>query len=468
METVDMSVDKKIVLVGAGSASFGPPTLKDIYSSDILTGSTIVLHDIDEEKLNLIHDIVVKENKIAGSKYNIIKTTDRKKALKNADFVICSIENGDRFELRWQDNTIPHELGTTEMMAENGGPGAFFHSARQIPEIVQIAKELYHENPHAFFINYSNPMSRICLAIKRAVPDLKFIGLCHQIGLFLQDLPYIVDDSLQNEKLKEISLNEKYELHGKSLKEVKIVTGGLNHFAFILGLEDKLTGENLLPKFNDRVMDYYEDKWDRFKYADLTFEVYKRYGWFPYVGDNHLAEYLIFGSEFTNYQDFRDWIKRMEDGKMGTNKRFRRYHKRLKKGRYPEKGYLVEGESDERGIPIIEELISGDDAYEIAINIPNNNIIENLPQDLVIECSARIRDGFVEGVKLGKIPKNIASLLRVEASTQDICVEAILSESKDLAINCIATDVNCGSFEMAEKIYDRMYKIQRKYLPNFK
>jgi alpha-galactosidase len=354
------------------------------------------------------------------------------------------------------------------MMAENGGPGGFFHSARQIPQIVQIAKELYHENPHAYFINYSNPMSRICLAIKRAVPDLNLIGLCHQISLFLQDLPYIVDDSLQEENLKDISLNEKYALHEKSLKEIKITTGGLNHFAFIMGLENRISGENLLPKFNKKCVKYYEGNWDRFKYADLTFEVYKRYGYFPYVGDNHLAEYLIFGSEFTKYQDFRDWIKRMEDNKIGINKRLKRYHRRLKKGRYPKKGYLIEGESDERGIPIIEELISGQKAYEVAVNIPNDNIITNLSEDLIIECSATINNGKIEGKKLGKIPKNIASLLRVEATTQDICVEAILNESKDLAINCIATDVNCGSFDMAEKIYDRLYKIQRKYLPNFK
>jgi alpha-galactosidase len=463
-----MTIDKKIVLLGAGSASFGPPSLQDIYSSEVLTGSTIMLCDIDKEKLERVYDIVVKENEIAGSKYNIDKTTDWKKALKNADFVICSIENGDRFELRWQDNTIPHELGSTEMMAENGGPGGFFHSARQIPQIVQIAKELYRENPHAYFINYSNPMSRICLAVKRAVPDLKLIGLCHQIHLLLQDLPYIIDDELKKDKLKDISLNEKYDLYKKSLERTKIITGGLNHFAFILGLENRLTGEDLMPKFNNRLMKYYEGNWDRFKYADLTFEVYKRYGWFPYVGDNHLAEYVIFGSEFTKYNDFRDWIKRMEDGKIGINKRLQRYHRRLKKGRYPKKGYLIEGESDERGIPIIEELISGNKAYEVAVNIPNDGIIENLPRDLIIECSAELNEGRIEGIRLGKIPKNIASLLRVEATTQDICVEAILNESKELAINCIATDVNCGSFEVAEKIFDRLYKIQRKYLPNFK
>jgi len=426
-------MDKKIVLIGAGSASFGPPTLMDIFQSEVLTGSTIVLLDINEEKLNRVYDIVVQENIIAGDKFNIEKTTDRSVAIKDADFVICSIENGDRFELRWQDNTIPHKHGSTEMMAENGGPGGFFHSARQIPQIVQIAKEVYAQNPNAYFINYSNPLSRICLAIKRSVPDLNSIGLCHQINLTLKDLPYIIEDSLQPDKLSEIDSSQKIAIYKKCLENTRIFVGGLNHFAFILNLQNVQTGESLMSKFNNRIMDYYKDKWDPFHYANLTFEVFKRFGWFPYVGDNHIAEYLQISSHYTKYQDFVDWITKMEQANKGINDRFLRYHKRLKKGKYPKKG-MMSGES----------------------------------QDLVIECNGIVNKEGVHGVKIGKVPKGIAALLRIEASIQDVCVEAILTESKELAIACIAMDVNCGSFEMAENIFNEMNKIQKKYLPNFK
>lgn len=460
-------MNKKIVLIGAGSSSFGPPTLSDLFQSDVFEGSTIMLHDIDEEKLNLVYDIVCKENEIKENNFQIEKTIHRSKAIKNADFVICSIENGDRFELRWQDNTIPHKHGSTEMMAENGGPGGFFHSARQIPEIVQIAKEVVKENPHAFFINYSNPMSRICLAIKRAVPELNFVGLCHQINLIYKDLPYIVNDELRGNNLEKLSSLKKIKKHQETLENIKITVGGLNHFAFIMDMVDLCTEKNLMAKFNQRLMDYYEGDWDRFKYADLTFEVYKRFGWFPYVGDNHLAEYLQIASEYTKYQDFRDWIKRMEDGKIGMDKRYERYHKRLKKGRYPRKG-MLKGDSGERAIAILEAIVKDSDMYETAVNIPNNGIIKNLPEDLVIECSGIVNNKGITGVPLGEIPKNIAALLRIEASIQDICVEAILKESKELAIACIATDVNCGSFEMADAIFEEMYELQKEYLPNFK
>jgi len=149
-------METKIVLIGAGSAMFGPVTVNDINLSKVLPGSTIVLHDINKEKLNMIYELVVDNNRKIGNKFTIEQTTDRKKALKDANFIISSVENGDRFELRWQDNSIPRKHGSTEMMAENGGPGGFFHSARQIPEILKIVKDVESICPNAFFINYSN------------------------------------------------------------------------------------------------------------------------------------------------------------------------------------------------------------------------------------------------------------------------------------------------------------------------
>ena len=38
----------KIVLIGAGSAIFGLGTISDIFNSAILSGATIILHDIDQ------------------------------------------------------------------------------------------------------------------------------------------------------------------------------------------------------------------------------------------------------------------------------------------------------------------------------------------------------------------------------------------------------------------------------------
>ncbi len=439
-------MDKKIVLVGAGSASFGPAMFTDLYYSKHLDGSTIVLHDIDKEKLEMIYELLVEENGRAGNKFNLDHTTNRAKAFKDADFIISSIEVGDRFELRWQDHNIPLKYGARTRMGECGGPGGFFHSARIIPEVLKIAKDVEKICPEAFFINYSNPVARNCLAIKRTT-NIKFIGLCHQIEFFNHHFP---------------------KMFNRALEELKMTVVGLNHFGFLIGLEDFNTGKDLMPEFNSKCLDYFKDKWDRFQFSDLTFEVYKRFGYFPHAGDNHMVEYLQFGDEYVKLQDLKDWIELMSQQGQAINYKLLKSYKRLKKGKYPKKGVFFRGPTGERAIPIIEAILMDENLYESSVNIPNDGLIDNLPSDLVIEGPATINKEGVHGVKLGKIPKGIAALLRIEATIQDLCVEAILKESKKLALSCLAIDTKVGSFDRAEKIYNELYETQKKYLPKFK
>jgi len=129
-------MDKKIVLVGAGPTSFGPAMLTDIALSKVLGGSTLVLHDIDKEKLEIIYEIVLEENKLLNNKYTIEHITNRAEAFKDTDFIVSSIEVGDRFKLWMQDYEIPKKHGSTQILGECGGPGESLHAMRIIPPII--------------------------------------------------------------------------------------------------------------------------------------------------------------------------------------------------------------------------------------------------------------------------------------------------------------------------------------------
>ena len=75
-------MEKRIVLVGAGSTSFGPSMFTDIYHSDLLDGSTIVLHDTNQDKLKIIFELLEAENELIGDKFSLEYTTDRTKAFQ--------------------------------------------------------------------------------------------------------------------------------------------------------------------------------------------------------------------------------------------------------------------------------------------------------------------------------------------------------------------------------------------------
>ena len=439
-------MEKKIVLVGTGSTSFGPKMFNDLFLSKDLAGSTIVLHDINKEKLEIIYKLLSIENERLENRFDIEQTTNRASAFQNADFIINSIEVGDRIELWRQDYEIPRKHGSTQILGECGGPGGSFHAWRIIPPIIEIVKDAEKICPNAFFINFSNPMSRVCLAIKRSVKKLKFIGLCHQIGFIIRLLPQMIN---------------------RPIIDLKMKVAGLNHFAFLLDLEDRSTGRNLMEEFNKNAINYFKEKENRFEFSTLTFEVFKRFGYFPYVGDNHLGEYLQIGHEFTKTQDMVDWIDFIDkEGKCIYHK-FLKFYEKYKKGKYPRRGMLAKIPSGERAIPIIEAILNNKNSYEIAVNIPNEGIVNNLPQDLILECSATVDKEGAKGLNIGDLPKNIATILRIEASIQDLCVDAVLKRSKETAIACLAIDPNVGSFEMADNIFNEMMEKQKDFLPKF-
>ena len=71
---------KKIVLIGAGSAVFGLGTINDIFQSESLVGSTIVLHDINESSLKTIADADEKFRAEHHLNFIIRTVSDRREA----------------------------------------------------------------------------------------------------------------------------------------------------------------------------------------------------------------------------------------------------------------------------------------------------------------------------------------------------------------------------------------------------
>jgi alpha-galactosidase len=100
----------KITLIGAGSANFGLGTLGDFLKSKVLAGSTIALHDINEESLLKVAKIGERYIQEQGLPYTLQATTNLTEALQGSNFCIISIEVGNRFELWEQDWKFPSNL----------------------------------------------------------------------------------------------------------------------------------------------------------------------------------------------------------------------------------------------------------------------------------------------------------------------------------------------------------------------
>ncbi len=426
---------QKIVLIGAGSLQFGLGSVGSIIESKILKGSTICLHDINEKNLELAAEACRSAVDKKGLDFEIQSTTNRKEALKGATFIINAIEIPPRFGLLRWDFEFPMMFGSTQITGENGGPGGLFHSLRVIPPILEICEDIQRLCPNAFFINYSNPMSRICLAIHRKFPKIRFVGLCHEIAHAEMLLPRILDTPLTNIEFK---------------------AGGLNHFGVILEARYRDTGKDAYPDIRARAVPILEEFGKGEDYELIKF-ILKTYDYLPYTTDNHYGEYMSWAWEVADLLHGREFWEGYEKLSMKQYERIKRF---IEKGN----GDKLVKPDGERAIPIIEGIITDSHHEELSVNLPNDDIITNLPRDLVVECPAIVTKDGLEPIKLGDYPKGLAALLRTQASVQDLVVEAILQKSKKLAYQALLADPVINSTSQAEKILNFMLEWEKKYI----
>lgn len=84
----------RVTFIGAGSTVFARNLMGDILSWPELASSTIVLHDIDETRLRTSEIVGRKIVETLGVPAVIETTTDRRRALAGADYVITMFQVG--------------------------------------------------------------------------------------------------------------------------------------------------------------------------------------------------------------------------------------------------------------------------------------------------------------------------------------------------------------------------------------
>ena len=293
-----MTLPTKIVVIGAGSASFGENTLSALMRSKKLRGSTLALVDHNAGTLNIVSHLAERLNRAWNSNITISTHSHYLQALEGASFVVSAIEVGAREGLWKMDFEIPLKYGIRQPYAENGGPGGFAHAARNIGPVMQIAHDMEKICPDAWFINFTNPMIRICDAVNRH-SRIKAVGLCHQIfiayvmvGIALgKEYGIAVPEGLTGMEASPMQAPFHDQVRRQIVPRVDIRAAGLNHFSWVLSIRDRQTGEDLYPAFRKG--------WAKLdpKFEPLTRRVFDAFGLFPVPGDTHLCEYLPWVSD---------------------------------------------------------------------------------------------------------------------------------------------------------------------------
>jgi alpha-galactosidase len=404
----------KLAFVGGGSYSWGPALLSDLALSDRLSG-TVCLMDIDPragERLQRLGQLYI-DNRQAP--FEVTYTQSLPEALEGADYVILSISTGGLAAMRG-DLEIPETYGIYQAVGDTVGPGGIARGLRNIPVIVDLARQMERYCPAAWLINVTNPMTTLCRAVTKATA-IKTIGLCHEMH------------GVQHNAARLLGSDE-----GLAGWQV----AGVNHFPWLVGVDGAaLAGFGkrmaaVMPAL-DPAGSVFQDNFR------VKMELLDLYGTFPAAGDRHVSEFFpaYLRTPAEAFDRFGIVITRIHHREANLARAVDAVLRQLD-GQDP----IAPKHSGEQAIPIMESL-SGLNHGEFIVNFPNQGQIHGLPDSVVVECMASIdRDGVHPHVA-PDLPAGVLAWVQTHVAAQELVVAAALERRFDLALQAVRLDPLC-------------------------
>ncbi len=429
----------KVAIIGAGSIVFCKTLMLDILATPGLEDTEFALMAPSMTHISQVEAFahrVIRANGLPATAY---ATTDRREALRGADFVIATFQIGG-LEAFGQDYEIPLEHGVDQCIGDTLGPGGIFRALRTIPVAVDMARDMQEVCPGALLLNSVNPMARVCWAL--GTTGVEFVGLCHGVQTTMD-------------------LISGYA--GVPKDEIDFVCAGINHMAWFLRLEHR--GRDLYPMLRERFEEpafYVNEK--------VRGEVFRHFGYLMTESTGHLSEYLpyfrkdrkaldlycdepAFGGESGAYYK---WSKAVADRYAGVDM-------------LAQEPTALPARSIEYGSYVIEARVTGR-TFKLNGNVINGGMIANLPADCCAEGPLYVDRTGLHKTFVGNLPSQCAALNLTNINVQRLAVEAALTGDPERVVQACALDPLTAAILTLKEIREMaadMLEAARRWLPQF-
>ncbi|MDD5350368.1 MAG: alpha-glucosidase/alpha-galactosidase [Chthoniobacteraceae bacterium] len=412
----------KITLVGAGSVVFAKNLICDILQYPALSDSILCLMDIDPERLATIEKLARRVVAQLGVKARIEATLDLREACRGAKFVITTIQVGGYKPSTVADFEIPAKYGLRQTIADTLGVGGVFRALRSIPELAKVARTVQEVGaPDPLLLNYTNPMAMNMWGVDR-LTGIASVGLCHSVqGTSGQIAGYC----------------------GLDAKDVSYLVAGINHMAFFLKFEYK--GKDAYPLLFRAL-----ENPDTFACDRVRFEMMRRLGYFVTESSEHQSEYNPY---FIHHGD--EVIERFG---IPINEYIRRCEAQIASWGDLERDLLDESKpveihrSVEYGSTIINSIVEGKPSVVYG-NVPNTGLIENLPRGCSVEVPCLVDKQGIQPTYIGKLPPQLAAIIRTNVNVQELTVEAAVTRRRDYIYQAVMADPHTAATLPLDKIW---------------
>jgi alpha-galactosidase len=445
----------KIAIIGAGGYVFPLRLIGDLLAFPELRDSTVALMDIDAERLERTAGAARELVRHHRFPTRIEATTDRRRALDGAAYVIVTFQVGG-LEAYRLDVEIPRRYGLDQTVGDTLGPGGVFRFLRSAPAFRELADDMRACCPGALLINYANPMAMNCWFLSRL--GVETVGLCHSVQ--------------GTSRMLARALEVPYE-------EVRYRVAGINHQAWFL--EFRRGDEDLYPRLRetmarehlprravagladdrgehseaDRGASVYEGGLER-----VRTEIMQAFGYFHTESSHHASEYLpYFRKNPATVEEFipRRWdyyeICAAHDEGVNTG----RLLDRLKAEPTP---------SLEYGATIVHSLETGRPQVVYG-NVENRGLIPNLPEGCCVEVPCLVDGAGLQPTAPGPLPTQLAAVNRTNIGPQELAVEAALTGDRAHAYHAVALDPLTGALLTLDKIramVDELFAAEDRWL----
>ncbi len=408
-----------ITFLGAGSVVFTRELLADIIGLGDLGELTIALQDIDVERLETAEAIAQSTIEHLGGRAHVTATTDRRRALSGAQYVVNSIQVG-MYDATVRDFDIPARYGLRQTIADTIGIGGIFRGLRTFDALDGIAADMTEVCPDAWLLNYTNPMAMNVAYLAAVAPRLKVLGLCHSVYWTVVGLCEIV---------------------GVPYEEVTYHSAGVNHQAWLLKWEHD--GKSLYPRLDEAI------ERDPELRRRVRVDMYRRLGYYPTETSEHSSEYVAWylhdDAEIARLRipvgDYVEISRQNLDDYAETRELVL-----AGKLRPPER------EATEYAPLVIHSLQTGTPRV-IYANVPNHGLIDNLPADFTVEVPTDIGPDGVRPHAVGSLPIQCAALNRPYVGVGSLTVAAALRGDPRLVRQAAMLDPNTAATLTVDQIW---------------
>jgi alpha-galactosidase len=441
----------RIVFIGAGSVVFTRNLTRDILTFPELGESEIVLMDVDADRLSRAERLVSRMAETAKSPARVVATADRRQALEGADYVVVTIQVGGTAQ--WElDISVPERYGVGQCVGDTLGPGGVFRGLRHLAVFDGLIEDMAELCPRALVLQYSNPMA--ILTWRTALSGLRVVGLCHSVQGTARLLA---------------------EYCGAPFDELSYWVAGINHQAWFLTLEHQ--GADLYPRLRARL-----DDPETLALEPVRFELMRRFGYFVTESSGHASEYLPY---FRKRPDLlASLVETFESAGSDYSAWFGYGHtggdvaaRRLEEPAYEQEvARQIAGtepielrRSDEYGALIINAEQTGT-LLRINGNVPNDNLITNLPAGACVEVPCLVDRGGVHPCVVGALPPQLAALNRSNIAVQELVVKGHLEGDKEAIYQAVALDPLTAAVCSLDEIWqmtDDMFAANERWFPQF-